>query len=526
MSFRELSMVDVREVLRRWQSEQSARQIARDGVVDRKTAARYVQAAMECGVGRDTELTDEVVGRVVERVQARPEVDRSDGWKALEKRREQLTAWLRSEQPLRLVRVQELLARDGLSVPYTTLRRFAHEELGWRERRVTVRVDDSPPGEEAQIDFAHMGYVVDVDGVRRKLWVLIVTLTLSRYMHVWPTFVQTVEAVCDGLDAAWRFFEGVPKRVVPDNMSAIVARASATQPILQKAFAEYAQSRGFFVDPARVRKPQDKARVENQVAYVRERWFAGESFRGDLDMLREHAERWCREIAGTRIHGTTRQVPRDVYEAIEKPQMLTAPTAPFDVPVWSHAKVHPDHHVQVARALYSVPTRFVGEQVEVRADRSTVRIYCGGALIKVHGRVAAGKRATDASDYPAERAGYALRNVDGLIAVATKKSEHIGEFARRLLDGPNPWGRMRQAYGLLRLCDRYGIDRVDTLCARALSFGVIDVGRIEGMLKKARLVEEEISQQGRLISLPPGRFVRDPASFATRKTTPSEGGAS
>jgi hypothetical protein len=182
--------------------------------------------------------------------------------------------------------------------------------------------------------------------------------------------------------------------------------------------------------------------------------------------------------------------------------------------------------VQVARALYSVPTRFVGQQVEVRADRSIVRIYSGGALIKVHARVAAGKRATDPTDYPAERAGYALRNVDGLIAVATKKSEHIGEFARRLLDGPNPWGRMRQGYALLRLCDRYGVDRVDTLCARALSFGVIDVSRIEGMLKKARLAEEESSQRGRLITLPSSRFMRDPASFATRSTTPSEGGAS
>jgi hypothetical protein len=400
--------------------------------------------------------------------------------------------------------------------------------LAWRERRVTVRVDDPPPADEAQVDFAHMGYVTDADGVRRKLWVLIVTLTLSRYSFVWPTFVQTLEAVCEGLDAAWRFFAGVPRRIVPDNMSAIVARADARQPILQRAFAEYAQSRGFFVDPARVRRPQDKARVENHVAYVRERWFAGESFAGDLEMLREHALRWCRDVAGARIHGTTRQVPREVYEQCEKPHMLPVPAEPFDVPVWSHAKVHPDHHVQAARALYSVPTRYVGRQVDVRIDRCAVRIYESGLLIKVHPRVTAGKRSTDANDYPTERSAYALRRVDALISAAGEKGEHVGRFAKSLLDGPIPWIRMRHGYALLRLCDRYSAERVDALCERALAFGVLDVGRVEAMLKKAQRVESDGVREGRVIQLPPSRFARDASSFATRSTTrtPSEGGAS
>jgi transposase len=72
-----------------------------------------------------------------------------------------------------------------------------------------VRVDDPPAGEEAQVDFGLMGYVTSADGKRRKLHVLIITLPMSRYQFVWPTFQQTTEALCDGLDAAWRFFGGV-----------------------------------------------------------------------------------------------------------------------------------------------------------------------------------------------------------------------------------------------------------------------------------------------------------------------------
>jgi hypothetical protein len=154
-----------------------------------------------------------------------------------------------------------------------------------------------------------------------------------------------------------------------------------------------------FVDPARVRSPKDKPRVENQVPYVRESWFDCETF-ASLDDARESAERWCREVAGARVLGTTRQVPAELFEAVEKPTMKPAPTTPFDVPDWiDKAKVHPDHHIQVAHALYSVPTRYLRRHVRVRADRS----------IKVHPRKPPGGRSTDVADYPAEKAAYAPR---------------------------------------------------------------------------------------------------------------------
>lgn len=314
------------------------------------------------------------------------------------------------------------------------------------------------------------------DGVRRKLWVLVVTLTVSRYMFVWPLLTQTTVALCEGLDAAWRFFDGVPKRVVPDNMTAAVVRPDAKDPGIQQGFLEYAQARGFFVDPARVRRPQDKARVENQVAYVRERCFDGETI-VSVAQAREHAAAWCRDVAGARIHGTTRRVPREVYEAEEKTHMLPAPRQPFDVPTWTQAKVHPDHHIQVARSLYSVPTQHLGQRVDVRVDRASVRIYRGGELVKMHMRVAPGKRMTDPRDYPEGKADYAMRSVERVSAQARARGAHVGDFIAKLLEGPLPWTKMRQAYGLVRLCDRYGNARVDALCGRALAFGVLDIGR-------------------------------------------------
>lgn len=518
MSFREITMQDIRELLRRRQAGQSARRIARETGLDRKTVGRYLEQATEGGVTVQAAVTDEVAGAVGRGVQERPLPAPSEAWLALVGRRAQIEAWLEGHPPLRLIRVHELLAREGVTVGYTTLRRFASRELGWRKQTPTVRLNDPPAGQEAQIDFGLMSTVMDAEGKRRRVWALIVTLSSSRYMHVWPTFTQTVDDVCAGLDAAWRFFGGVPKHVILDNASSMVIRASKTDPTLNRAFRDYTEARKIFADTARARTPKDKARVENQVPYVRERCFAGEVFTADLGVIRRHAETWCRDLAGARVHGTTRQVPRQVYERDELPHMQPPPATAFDVPQWCDPKVHPDHHVQVLKALYSVPTRYIGKTLDARADRSSVRLYLGSELIKMHPRKAAGQRSTDPKDFPPGKAPWALRDVDAVVRSAREQGAHVGAFTERLLGGPVPWIKLRQAYGLLRLCQRYGQDRVNALCARALAFEVIDVRRIEGMLKDARRTEDAAVGTGRVIALP-ARFARDASAFATRAVT-------
>jgi hypothetical protein len=137
-----------------------------------------------------------------------------------------------------------------------------------------------------------------------------------------------------------------------------------------------------------------------------------------------------------------------------------------------------------------------------------------GELIKTHMRVVAGKRSTDLSDYPVGKAPYASRSVDSLLARARGLAEHVGTYAERLLAGPLPWIKMRQGYGLIRLCERYGVDRVNALCKRSLVFGVVDVPRLERMLKQAQ-ADEDAAPPGRVVPLPRSRFARDPKSFAT-----------
>jgi transposase len=519
VSFRELTMNEVREVIRRWQVDQSLRAVARETGLDRKTVRRYIEVLRELGVAPDVALDDALVHEVSKRIlraTQEPSVERM----LLLEHRDRITQWLSASKPLRLTKVHVLLQRDyGVDVSYATLRRYAMDELDWGTRKPTVLIVDAPAGEEAQVDFGLMDVMYDPQtGRSRRLYALIVTLCFSRYQFVWPTWDQTTVAVCEGLDEAWRFFGGIVPRIIPDNASSMVSRADSLSPTIVDAFADYAQARGLFIDAARVRSPKDKGRVENQVPYVRESWFAGERF-DDLDAARASARAWSRDIAGARIHGTTRTVPRDVFESEELGLLRPAPADTYDVPHWCEAKVHPDHHVQVLKSLYSVPTRYIGNTVRVRADRRIVRIYLRSELIKTHPRVAPGKRSTDPNDYPQHLRGYAMRSIDGLLERAKERGEQVGLFAQRLLGGPLPWTTMRQGYELVRLCDRHGDARVDALCKRALDFDVIDVPRIGRMLKLAIAGEERASEAGKLRTLPNAtpRFARSSDLFATRK---------
>jgi transposase len=515
MAYREVSVIEVKDILRLWLDGRSLREVTRLAGVDRKTVRRYVDAAQACGLDRADgpgQLTGELLGAVVGVV--RPERPRGTGtaWEALAGQREQLMAWL--EQGLTLTKVHVLLGRRGVVVSYRTLHRFAVSELGFGRKKATVRVVDGEPGGEVQVDFGRLGLLADpVRGVRRVVHGLIFTAVYSRHMFVYPTYRQTLAEVIAGFEAAWAFYGGVFAVVIPDNMKPIVDRADATEPRLNDAFREYAQARGFAVDPARVRRPRDKPRVERCVQYARSNFFAGEAFR-DLADCRERAVVWCRDVAGLRVHGTTRARPAEVFTAEELPRLRPVPSDPFVVPVYSRPKVAPDRHVEVARALYSVPGELIGHRLLARADDTTVKLFWRGQLIKVHPVQPPGRRSTDPADLPSEVTAYAMRDLDALQRKAFAHGAHIGAYAAAVLEHPLPWTKMRQVYRLLGLVRRHGPDRVDEACRRALDAEAVNVGLIERMLTRGL-----DGQPSAPVSRPGAatRFVRDASDFAVRR---------
>ena len=517
MAYREITVIEIKEVLRLWlQNRQGLRPIADDVGVDRKTVRRYIEAAQAAGLVRDGgegQLTDELLGAVIEAV--RPE--RPDGhgqaWEACRAEHDRIKAWL--EKDLKLTKVEDLLARRGVVVPYRTLHRYAADELGFGGRGSTVPVVDGEPGHELQIDFGRLGMMFDPEtGRRRTLWALIFTAHLSRHTFVWLSWRQQLEDVIAGCEAAWEFYDGVFRVLIPDNMKSIVDRADPTAPRLNVTFVEYAQARGFVIDPARVRRPQDKPRVERTVTFVRDSFFAGEDF-ADLADAQRRAELWCRIKAGMRIHGTIRARPAEVFAVEEAHVLLPAPTERYDTPRWTTAKVHRDHHIQVAKALYSIPGALIGETVTVRVDSRLVKVLFRGQVIKIHPRQAPGRRSTDEADLPSDVTAYAMRDLDKLQQMAARHGDAIGTYAAALLDIPLPWTKMRQVYRLLGLVKKFGAGPVNQACIRALECEVIDVGLIARIV--ARAAEADPPAPQRTVIAAANRFARDEGEFAVTR---------
>ncbi len=523
MSFREVQVHEIREVLRLWLRGESERATARLSMLDRKTVKRYVTAGVDAGLVRDgdeAQLTEGLIGQVCELVRPHRPDGHGAGWETCRGHHDQLKVWL-DDEGLTVVKVHRLLARRGIEVPQRTLHRYALEELGVGRsvRRSTVRIADCEPGMEVQIDFGKMGPVFDSEkGRRRVCWALIFTAVYSRHCFVWLSFNQTIDTLIDGCEAAWSFFGGVFKVVIPDNMSTAVTTADRIDPRLNQAFVEYAQDRGFVIDPARVRTPTDKPRVERTVPFVRSNFFAGEDFI-DLADAQRQAVTWCLEEAGMRVHGTHQARPVELFNVEEKPRLGLAPTSRYDLPVYATAKVHRDHHIETGRALYSIPGNLIGAQVDVRADSQLVRVYHRGVLIKIHPRQAPGGRVTDAEDLPAEKTAYAMRDLDHLRRLAAAEGSAIGAYADALLDTPLPWTKMRQVYALLGLVKRWGAPTVEAACARALDSEVVNVPLIGRMIERATENQPAPTAPTARSTGRQPRFARDPGHFATKKSS-------
>jgi transposase len=519
MAFREVAVIEVREVLRAWLSGAGLRKVAEQAGVDRKTARRYVEAAQEAGLAREGDagqLTDELLGQVVEAVRPVRPGGRGAAWETLSVQHAQIEAWVNKDR-LSVVKIGILLERRGVVVPYRTLHRFCVERCGFGRTSSTVRVADGEPGAELQIDFAQMGLLLDAStGRRRRVHALIFTAVYSRHMFVWLTFSQTLACVIAGCEAAWRFFGGVFKVVIPDNMSAIVADADAVNPRFTVGWLDYAQHCGFVTDATRVRHPKDKPKVERMVQYVRGNFFAGEKF-ADLADAQAHVRAWCRDRAGMRLHGTIAARPAEVFAEHEAAALLVLPE-PYDVPTFTRVKVHRDFHVEVGKALYSAPAEFLGRQVDARADSGLVKLFHRGKLIKVHPRQVPGGRWTDPSDLPAEKSGYAMRDVESLVRNAFRHGDNVGIYAERVLDDKLPWTKMRQVYRLLGLVRRYGPEPVDAACSRALELDVVSVTKIASMLEKATENTAPLPPP-RPAAAAGARFARDPGEFAVRGGT-------
>ncbi len=476
-------MIDVVEVLQHWHAGRPKSVVASSLGVDAKTVRRYVKPAEEAGMTPGgaplsrSEWAALVAGWFPELVDAKA---RSLTFAVIDAHRERIEAMLKTN--LRSTVYQRLRDEHGLRVSVTSFRRYLWSEFPDTAdaSRVTVLRPEVAAGEEAQIDYGFLGSWLDPRTQRaRRVWAFVVVLACSRHMFVRPVLRMDQSAWVAAHLAAFEFFSGVPRRLVPDNLKTGVNKPDLYDPKLNRAYADMAAHYGVLIDPARASKPKDKPRVERPMPYVRDSLWRGREWSSEAHMQRAALD-WCVQVAGRRSHRSLDgAAPLAVFEAVERDALAPLPPDPFELAVWSTPKVAPDCHIKVGKVLYSVPWRHIGERVDARLGERTLEVFAGGQLVKTHPRLERGRQ-TDYGDYPPEKVAFFMRTPVWCRKRAAELGPSVRAVVEHLLDGGVLY-RLRAAQGVIGLAARHA-DRLDAACRRALEVGDPTYRTVKGIL--------------------------------------------
>jgi hypothetical protein len=295
---------------------------------------------------------------------------------------------------------------------------------------------------------------------------------------------QTTESFIRCLENAFRFFGGVPKTLVIDNLRAAVTRTDWYDPELNAKVAEFCQHYGTAMLPTRPAMPRHKGKIEAGVKFAQNNALKGRSFPGLAEQNLFLTE-WESGVADTRIHGTTRQQVGKVFNEVERPQLSPLPPGLFPVFEEAPRTVHQDGYIELQRAYYSVPPEYVGRQVWARWESRLVRVFNQRReVIAVHVRVEPGKFATDLNHVHSPYRRVVEHGQAYLLDRARLIGAHTGSWAEAMVQQRGPIGT-RVLHGLLSLAQKHPVKALESATEKALHHGTWRLRDLRTLLEQA-----------------------------------------
>ncbi len=372
------------------------------------------------------------------------------------------------EKGLNAVRIHEELTAQGVPGAYPTVKRYVGNIK--KRENIFIRIH-TKPGEEAQVDFGYAGYTIDNVGKRRKTWIFNMKMSYSRLDFYKKVYDQRVETFIECHIDAFKYFGGVPECIRIDNLKAAILKANFYEPVYQRLYKCFADYYGFQIIPCRTYHPNDKGKVESGIKYVKGNFFAGRTFINGTDLDRQ-LQNWLERTCNARIHGTTRKIPREVFDSEEKSLLRCLPMDDFKMIEGGARKVYHDCHIFIKRNYYSVPFEYVGKKVEIELSKTLLRVYYNNTEIAVHPRLEGeGMFSTVTSHYPTYKMYSDTEHQEKYQA----KMSEIGNYAEQLFLAiverqPKDWSR--SVRGILSLLKQHPKNIVNSACKRALAFKV------------------------------------------------------
>lgn len=509
-------MLDLVELFTHWHAGRSQVQLSRSLGIDRKTIRKYLAPAIADGIEPGGEpLSAEAWAELIEGwfPELSDPAARASTWPLIAPHRDRIKDWLDDDVTVATI-AQRLRDDHDVAASESSVRRWiaTHFAEEVARAKVTVPRGAVDPGSEAQIDYGRLGMWTDPATAKRvAVWAFVMVLACSRHLFVRPVIRMDQTTWCACHVAAFEFFGGVPARLVCDNLKTGVDKPDLYDPKINRTYAELAVHYGTLIDPARAFKPKDKPRVERPMTYVRDSFWKGRQF-ASLAAMQVDGQRWSTEVAGARkCRALEGAAPLRVFEAIEAQALIALPPRSFELSVWSIGTVGVDAHLKVAKALYSVPWRLIGQRLHARTAGDVVQIFSGDAVVATHVRRPSG-RSTDFNHYPPEKVAFAMktpawcRRTAALVGPACEAV--IAEFM-----ADNAIHHLRSAQGVLGLRDKHGCARLEAACVRAIAVGDPSYRTIKGIL--AAGTEHDGQPTARGAAAAAGAFLRGPDQFGT-----------
>ena len=365
---------------------------------------------------------------------------------------------------------------------------FCHRYRQWLGRQQRSMRQVHRAGEKLFIDYCGPTVpVVNPDtGEIRQAQIFVAVLGASNYTFACATWTQKQEDWLAAHVQALEFFGGVPALLVPDNLKSAVRKTHRYEPDINPSYQQLAAHYQTAIVPARPYKPKDKAKVEVAVQIV-ERWILARlrhlSFftlaalnRAIGELLEDLNQRPFKKLPGSR---------RSQFEQLDKPALRPLPVARYQYAEIKQARVHVDYHIEYDKHYYSVPHPLVKQAVEVQASSTTVAVYHHGTRIASHPRSPRqGGHSTCPEHMPESHRSLHEWSPARFLAWAGDIGVETREVVSHLLQEPRHREQSyRRILALLSNAKKYGRDRLNTACGRALLINSPTRSSVESILK-------------------------------------------
>jgi transposase len=375
---------------------------------------------------------------------------------------------------------------DGLQ--YTA---FCETYRRWLRTAGVVMRQQHKAGEKMFVDFSGKkpSYIDPSTGERIDVELFVAVLGASNCTYAEATATQKVRDFVGAHVRAYAYFQGVPAITVPDQLKAGVMRSCRYEPAIQRTYAEMAQHFGTAIVPARPYRPRDKAKVEVAVQ-IAQRWILArlrnETF-FSLAALNTRIWELLEDLNARPMRKLGGASRRELFERYDRPALRSLPATTYELREWDRVRVNLDYHVEIEKHWYSAPYVLVHELLWACKTPNTVELFHRGQRVASHLRswVLYG-HTTDKAHMPDAHRHHSA-GVDGVIGWATSVGPMTEALVRRLLESnPVPEMGWRSARGLQRVGERYGAERTELACTRALRFGARSYKPVEKILSLGR----------------------------------------